>query len=79
MGRKVIRQMGALTSTVIWYRFSLSRWENRQPDNHPQKDTVALTDYFFDQTYGMNGSNNILLSFDRGKVRDKKGYRDKCK
>jgi hypothetical protein len=34
----------------------------------PQKDTVELSDYLFEQNYGIDDGNTILLSFEKNKI-----------
>jgi hypothetical protein len=40
--------------------------------NTPAKDTMALTDFLFEQTYGMSDGNTVMLCFDKGTLQNKK-------
>ncbi|MBO9660635.1 MAG: hypothetical protein J7527_17570 [Chitinophagaceae bacterium] len=68
-GKEAIRQLGSFSNysgMVQVLSFQMNRFVNLTT---PQKDTVELGDYFFDQTFGMNDGNTLLLSFDREKTR----------
>lgn len=40
----------------------------------PQKDTLLLSDYFFDQSYGKSDGNTLLLTFDRSRLKDSEQF-----
>jgi hypothetical protein len=67
-GKEAIRQLGSFSrysDMVQVLSFQMARFVNMTT---PQRDTVQLADYLFDQTYGMNSGNTVLLSFDKTKV-----------
>jgi hypothetical protein len=67
-GKEAIRQLGSFSrysDMVQVLSFQMHRFINLTT---PQKDTIALADYLFDQTYGMSDGNTILLCFDRTKL-----------
>jgi hypothetical protein len=70
-GKEAIRQLGSFerySSMVSVLSFELPRLVNLTT---PQRDTVALTDYLFEQSYGMSDGNSILLAFAKEKLKNK--------
>ncbi len=71
-GREAIRQLGDFSrysDMVQVLSFQMARFVNVTT---PAKDTVSLTDFLFDQTYGMSDGNTVLLCFDKEKLQNKK-------
>jgi hypothetical protein len=71
-GHEAIRQLGDFSrysDMVQVLSFQMSRFVNITT---PAKDTVSLSDFLFDQTYGMSDGNTVLLCFDREKLHNKK-------
>jgi len=71
-GSEAIRQLGSFSSysdMVQVLAFQMRSFVNLTT---PQKDTLDLEDYFFDQTYGMSDANTILLSFGKEKIKNQK-------
>ena len=71
-GKEAIRQLGSFSrysDMVQVLSFQMHRFVNCTT---PQKDTVPLADYLFDQTYGMSDANTVLLCFDKEKLGNKK-------
>jgi hypothetical protein len=71
-GKEAIRQLGSFSrysDMVQVLSFQMHRFVNVTT---PQKDTVPLADYLFDQTYGMSDANTVLLCFDKEKLGNKK-------
>lgn len=67
-GKEAIRQLGGFSrysDMVQVLSFQMSRFVNLTT---AQKDTVELSDYLFDQTYGMSDGNTLLLSFEKKKI-----------
>jgi hypothetical protein len=67
-GKEAIRQLGSFgrySDMVQVLSFQMHRFVNCTT---PQKDTVPLADYLFDQTYGMSDGNTVLLCFDKEKL-----------
>jgi hypothetical protein len=70
--KEVIRQLGNFdrySDMVQVFAFQMNQFVNLTT---PQKDTIPLADYLFDQTYGMSNGNTILLAFNKNKIADKK-------
>lgn len=70
-GREAVRQLGGFNNyskMVQVLSFQMNRYVNLITS--PQRDTVELSDYLFDQTYGMSDGSNLLLCFDKGKVKE---------
>ena len=68
-GKEAIRQLGSFerySSMVSVLSFELPRLVNLTT---PHRDTVALTDYLFEQSYGLSDGNSILLAFAKDKVK----------
>lgn len=66
--KEAIRQLGSFSrysDMVQVLAFQMSNFVNLTT---PQRDTLELSDYLFDQTYGMSDGNTILLSFDKQKI-----------
>lgn len=38
----------------------------------PERDTIELSDFLFDQTYGASDANTVLLAFPKEKLKNKK-------
>jgi hypothetical protein len=71
-GKEAIRQLGDFSrysDMVQVLSFNMQRFVNATT---PQKDTLPLADYLFDQTYGMSDGNTILLSFEKAKLQNSK-------
>jgi len=69
-GKEAIRQLGSFSrygDMVQVLSFGLHQFVNLTT---PQKDTLQLTDYLFEQTYGISQKNRILLVFDKTKIKD---------
>jgi hypothetical protein len=69
-GKEAIRQLGSFerySSMVSVLSFELPRLVNLTT---PQRDTVALADYLFEQSYGMSDGNSILLAFSKEKLKN---------
>ncbi|TWI85735.1 hypothetical protein IQ13_0900 [Lacibacter cauensis] len=68
-GKEAIRQMDGFTDySVLLQTLAFQMGDHIVLTTH-QKDTVALGDYYFDQTYGMSSSNRLLISFDRSVIK----------
>jgi hypothetical protein len=66
--KEAIRQLGSFgrySDMVQVLAFQMHNFINLTT---PQRDTLALGDYLFDQTYGMSDGNTLLLSFSKEKV-----------
>jgi hypothetical protein len=71
-GKEVIRQLGSFdrySDMLQVFSFQMNRFVNLTT---PQKDTVELSDYLFEQNYGMGDGNTILLSFEKNKIQNRK-------
>ncbi len=71
-GQEAIRQLGDFSrysEMVQVLSFQMQRFVNMTT---PEKDTVDLKDYLFDQTYGLNDGNTVLLCFGREALKEKK-------
>jgi hypothetical protein len=71
-GKEAIRQLGDFarySDMVQVLSFQMHRFVNVTT---PQRDTLPLADYFFDQTYGMSDGNTLLLCFDKEKLKNRK-------
>jgi hypothetical protein len=71
-GKEAIRQLGSFSrysDMVQVLSFQMHQFVNLTT---PQKDTIPLADYLFDQTYGMSDGNTLLLCFDNQKLANKK-------
>jgi hypothetical protein len=71
-GKEAIRQLGSFSrysDMVQVMSFQMHQFVNLTT---PEKDTIPLADYLFDQTYGMSDGNTILLCFDKQKLSNKK-------
>lgn len=69
--KEAIRQLGSFdrySDMVSVLSFELPRFINLTT---PQKDTVELSDYLFDQTYGASDANTVLLAFAKEKLQGK--------
>ncbi|HRO46351.1 hypothetical protein [Agriterribacter sp.] len=70
-GREAIRQLGGFndySKMVQVLSFQMNRYVSLITS--PQRDTVELSDYLFDQTYGMSDGSNLLLCFDKNKMKE---------
>lgn len=70
-GKELIRQLGDFSrysDMVQVFSFKMGQFVNLTT---PEKDTIMLSDYFFDQNYGMSDGNTILLCFDKSKLKNK--------
>ena len=68
-GKEAIRQLGSFerySAMVSVLSFELPRLVNLTT---PHRDTVALTDYLFEQSYGLSDGNSILLAFSKEKLK----------
>lgn len=73
-GKEAIRQLGGFnrySDMVQVLSFRMAQFVNLTT---PMRDTVELSDYIFDQTYGMSNGNTVLLSFDKSQIRGKEIY-----
>lgn len=64
-GQEAIRQLGSFarySSMVQVLSFQMDQFVNLTTNLH---DTIPLTDFLFEQTYGMSTSNNVLLGFSK--------------
>jgi hypothetical protein len=69
-GKEAIRQLGDFSrysDMVQVFSFGMNRFVNLTT---AEKDTIALSDFYFDQNYGMGDGNNILLSFEKEKIKN---------
>ncbi len=69
-GKEAIRQLGDFSrysDMVQVFSFKMNQFVNLTT---AEKDTIALSDFFFDQNYGMGDGNNILLSFEKEKIKN---------
>ncbi|MBO9620875.1 MAG: hypothetical protein J7539_17775 [Niabella sp.] len=67
--KEAIRQLGSFnrySEMVQVLAFRMGRYINLTT---PTRDTVQLADYFFDQTYGMNNGNTLLLCFPKAEIK----------
>jgi hypothetical protein len=67
-GKEAIRQLGNFkrySDMLQVLAFDMHQFVNLTT---PQRDTLELSDYYFDQTYGMSDGNSLLLSFDKSKI-----------
>lgn len=70
-GKEAIRQLGNFSrysDMIQVLSFQMHQFVNLTT---PAKDTVELTDFLFDQTYGMSDGNTVLLCFDKQKLQEK--------
>src|SRR5690606_32405947 len=70
-GKEAIRHLGNFndySKMVQVLSFQMNQYINLTTS--PQRDTVELSDYMFDQTYGMSDGSNLLLCFDKNKVQE---------
>lgn len=73
-GKEAIRELGSYqrySDMVTVLSFEMTRFVNLTT---PQRDTIALADYIFDQTYGMGDANVILLAFNSEKLKGKNEF-----
>jgi len=71
-GKEAIRQLGSFnrySDMVSVLSFEMARFVNLTT---PERDTIPLSDYLFEQTYGISDGNSLLLSFKKVKLRDSK-------
>jgi hypothetical protein len=65
--RELIRQLGSFSrysDMVQVLSFQMQQFINLTTD----RDTVAMSDYAFEQTYGMSDANTLLLAFPKDKT-----------
>jgi hypothetical protein len=68
-GKEAIRQMGGFADYSVLLQTLAFQMGEHILLTTPQKDTVGLGDYYFDQTYGIGSSNRLLISFDRSAIK----------
>lgn len=68
--KEVIRQLGSFerySDMLQVFSFKMNQYINLTT---AKKDTVELADYLFEQSYGLSNSSNILLSFEKNKIKN---------
>lgn len=68
--REAIRQLGGFDRYSEMLQVLSFRMGSFIYVTTPQKDTLPLSDYYFDQSYGMSDGNTLLLTFDRSRLKD---------
>jgi hypothetical protein len=66
--KEAIRQMGSFSQysdMVQVLAFQMQQFVNLTTAAH---DTIPISDYAFDQTYGMSNANSLLLAFPKEKI-----------
>jgi hypothetical protein len=67
--KEVIRELGSFSrysEMLQVFSFSMGSYINATTE---RKDTIALKDYAFEQTYGMSAANSVMVAFDRSEFK----------
>ncbi|MBX2922619.1 MAG: hypothetical protein KF746_10545 [Chitinophagaceae bacterium] len=72
--KEAIRQLGGFDRYSEILQVLSFRMGNFLYVTTHQRDTLPLSDYYFDQSYGMTDGNTLLLVFDRLRLKDEKQF-----